>query len=254
MIEYLYRTVPGSSCRRKRRIYVFVPDTAVSGHEGRFPVLYMTDGHNLFFDADATYGRSWGLLEYLEGQTVPMMVVGIDCDHGERHGRLREYAPYSFETPETGSIRGRGKRFLDWVFQQLKPDIDQLYPTLPGREHTMIAGSSMGGLISLYALCAYPETVCGAAALSPSLWVCEERLLRLIHSARLDRSFLYMDIGTEEIRNKPETLSGFSRVSSAFMLQGACVTSRIVPGGQHCEASWGKQLPVFMPLLQNSIS
>lgn len=129
-----------------RNTFVYLPDDWQSSGR-RYPVVYMFDGHNLFFDSTATYGTCWGLKEYMDAHPQAL-IVAPECNH-EGNARLEEYSPYDFVWQEY-DIKGRGKAYLDWMVQELKPLIDAKYPTLPDRENTAIGGSSMGGLMSLY--------------------------------------------------------------------------------------------------------
>ena len=249
MLEKFGIKVPKGG-RKDRTVYVWVPEGAAEEPERRYPVLYMFDGHNVFLDEDATYGKSWGMGEYLEGSGTELIVVGIDCDHRRDYARLKEYSPYDFEEEAFGKIQGRGKAFMDFLTGTLKPLIDENYPTLPQRECTLIAGSSMGGLMTLYALSAYNHVFSRGAALSPSVWVSVEGLENTIrHSAIGEDTVLYMDYGQAELGNHRDMLTGFWRVAEAFSQQGANVTARIVPGGTHSEASWEQQLPIAMPVV-----
>ena len=237
--------------RARRTVYVYVPDEAQENPEARYPVLYMFDGHNVFFDSDATYGKCWGMKEYLESTNTPLIVVAVDCNHSPNNGRLSEYSPFTFEDPKLGYIRGRGRTTMDWFAHTLKGMIDEKNPTLPGRETTWIAGSSMGGLMSLYALLQYNDTYSRAAALSPSIWVAPDKLSGLVGRAKLTPgTVLYMDYGSREMGNHDGIRREFSNLSGKLMTRGIHLTSRIVPGGTHSEASWEKQLPfVFHTLL-----
>ena len=136
----------------------------------------MLDGHNVFVDEEATFGKSWGMLEYLQEDATPVIVVGIDCNHQPNNGRLSEYTPFSFNDEKYGMIHARGRLFMDWLTQTLKPMVDERYPTISDREATWIAGSSMGGLMSLYAVTAYNWCFGKCAALSPSLWTSPKKL------------------------------------------------------------------------------
>ena len=251
MIEKWTTPIPKLSGREGRTVYVYVPDEAQENPEARYPVLYMFDGHNVFFDSDATYGKCWGMKEYLESTNTPLIVVAVDCNHSPNNGRLSEYSPFTFEDPKLGYIRGRGRTTMDWFAHTLKGMIDEKYPTLPGRETTWVAGSSMGGLMSLYALLQYNDTYSRAAALSPSIWVAPDKLSGLVGRAKLaPGTVLYMDYGSREMGNHDGIRRQFSALSGKLMTRGIHLTSRIVPGGTHCEASWEKQLPfVFHTLL-----
>ena len=230
-----------------RNTFVYLPDDWQSSGR-RYPVVYMFDGHNLFFDSTATYGTCWGLKEYMDAHPQAI-IVAPECNH-EGNARLEEYSPYDFVWQEY-DIKGRGKAYLDWMVQELKPLIDAKYPTLPDRENTAIGGSSMGGLMSLYALLQYNDTYSRAAALSPSIWVAPDKLSGLVGRAKLaPGTVLYMDYGSREMGNHDGIRREFSNLSGKLMTRGIHLTSRIVPGGTHCEASWEKQLPfVFHTLL-----
>ncbi len=130
-----------------RPLHIRVPDWG----EPPFPVMYFFDGHNLFSDADATYGKSWGLDEYCAAWDKPMIIVGLECSH-EGDERLSEYLPYQ---TNYGWLRGRAARGEDTMramVYELKPYIDSAFPAIPFRECTGIGGSSMGGLMAAFAL------------------------------------------------------------------------------------------------------
>lgn len=249
MIETFMMPIPNPTSRARRKVYVYVPDTYTEGT--RYPVLYMFDGHNVFFDSDATYGKSWGLKEYLEQDQTQLMVVAVDCDHRINHGRLKEYAPFSFEAPGIGRIRGGGRAFMDWLTGQLKPVIDAEYPTLPDREYTFIAGSSMGGLMTLYALSDYGMFFSRGAALSPSVWTRPSAVIDMIRRSRfLEDTILYMDYGSEELERHTGMQNALFDCVHALLETGVLLNFRIVPGGEHCEACWEEQIPYFMHILE----
>ncbi len=250
MIETWKIPVRPISGRTPRTVYVYLPREAEEDPRARFPVLYMFDGHNVFFDEDATYGKSWGMGEFLDDADVPLIVAAVDCDHRPPHGRLSEYSPFSFTDAEFGRVTGRGKLFMDWLTGTLKPRIDRRYPTLPDRETTWIAGSSMGGLMSLYAVTAYNHVFSRAAALSPSVWLVRNRMEQLIRASEfLPGTVVYTDYGSRELGNHADMLHCFLRTAAALADKGVAVTSRIVPGGEHCEACWEEQIPFFIPIL-----
>ena len=204
MIEKWKIPVRPVTGRRPRTVYVYLPDAAQEDEDARFPVLYMFDGHNVFFDEDATYGKSWGMGEYLDATDTGLIVVGVDCNHRPPNGRLNEYSPYTFDDPKFGHITGYGRRFMRWMTETLKPLIDARYPTLPERETTWIAGSSMGGLMSLFAVSEFNHVFSRAAALSPSVWAGNCRMEQTIrHTKYGPDTVVYMDYGSEELRLLP---------------------------------------------------
>lgn len=236
--------IPTEPTEKPRRLYVYLPRGYETG-EKRYPVLYMFDGHNVFYNSHATYGKCWGMKEYLEKSRREVIVVGVECNH-EGDKRLHEYSPWDFRSKRFGAGEGLGKVTMDWFTSELKPEIDREYRTLPAREHTMIAGSSMGGIMALYALLAYNDVFSKAAALSPSLWVDPKALKTLIKTAPLQNpTQLYMDCGSGEARGRVKQLAPMFRVSEELTKRGAFVAVRSVPYAMHNEAAWEKRIPVF---------
>lgn len=243
-------TIPELTGNEERNVYVYLPESYEQCPYNRYPVLYMFDGHNVFFDSDATYGKCWGMKEYMDITNTPLIIAAVECNHSPDHGRLKEYTPFSFFEPGFGRIEAKGKLTMNWFVHTFKPEIDRRYRTIPDREHTFIAGSSMGGLMTLYAILGYPQYFSRGAALSPSLWVAPRALGQMVHDADvLPETFVYMDYGELELANHPNMQRQFARITSLLMEKGIVLESRIVPGGTHCEASWEKQIPFFMSML-----
>ena len=243
MIEVWDVTLPALTGAEPRRVYVYVPDEAAEDAEKRYPVLYMFDGHNLFFDEDATYGKSWGLGEYLDATGAELIVAAVECNHDPDNGRIKEYAPYPFSERRLGTIESRGARTMDWLVNVFKREIDRGYPTLPDRGHTFIAGSSMGALMSLYALSAFPKTFSRAAALSPALECAPRKLEEMLRGTTFPPdAVVYLDMGEAELRRRG-TRRQFRQLCELLLKKGVKLTARVVPGGEHNEASWEKQLP-----------
>ena len=241
-------TIPQLTGERTRRAYVYLPNDYEEDSERRYPVMYMFDGHNLFFDSEATYGKSWGIGEYLDYTNTKLIVAAVECNT-VGNGRLEEYSPINFYMPDGTFIRGRGKKYIDWLVGEFKPFIDSNFRTLPDRLNTAIGGSSMGGLMTMYALAAYNRFFSRGAALSPSLWVGAETPAFLTRAKFGRATILYMDYGSKEFKNHSAQKKIFADVAADLIQKGVFVTSRIVPYGTHCEASWQRQLPVFMSAL-----
>ena len=249
MIKKWSITIPRLTGDEPRNAYIYVPDEWEENPEERYPVLYMFDGHNVFFDEDATYGKSWGMAEFVEETHLPLIIAAVECNHNPDNGRLKEYSPFTFDDPKFGHIPGRGRTTMEWLVHEFKPYIDENYPTIPDREFTFIAGSSMGGLMTLYAVTEYNHVFSKGAALSPSLWTSPWKLDRMIRRASIaPGTVLYMDYGSEELdwRSMERT---FGRISARLLEKKVLLTSRIVPGGTHSEASWERQIPFFMDTL-----
>ncbi len=159
-----------------RGVTIWLPD-GYDGASDRYPVLYMHDGQNLFDPAIVGDKGEWGVDEALAalvaaGEARPAIVVGV----WNTPRRLLEYMPaevfaalpppYEDELAELYKGKPVSDRYLRFLVEELKPWVDANFRTLTGRDDTFVAGSSMGGLISLYAISEYPEIYGGAAMIS----------------------------------------------------------------------------------------
>ena len=242
--------LPELAGERLRSAYVYLPESYGWDECRRYPGLYMFDGHNVFFDQDATYGKSWGMKEYLDQTQTQLIVAAVECSHSPDNGRLSEYSPYDFADPQLGRFRGLGRETMEWLIHDFKSEIDRQYRTLPDREHTFLAGSSMGGLMSLYGVMEFNHVFSRAGALSPSVWVAPGKLSKLAREAELGRdTVIYTDYGSEEGRQRPKVAGQLSKLANILESRDVMVTRRIVPGGTHCEACWERQLPFLIPTL-----
>ena len=242
---------------KNRPLHIWLPE-GYDGSAERYPVMYFFDGHNLFLDEDATYGKSWGLLEFLQSWEKPIIAVGIECGH-EGNERLYEYCPYHFLGTFWGDLLGRGAATMRFMAEELKPLIDREYRTLPSRETTAIGGSSMGGLMSLYAAVKYSGVYSKAACVSSAISPCMPNLRADIREAAFEPDTqVYLSWGTEEaggMRPDPaedyDTPAGKNNLEIARKLEEKGVSTRVVcqRGGSHCEASWEKLVPGFMDFL-----
>lgn len=234
-----------------RRIHLYLPDDYEESEE-RYPVIYMYDGHNLFYDSDATYGKSWGLKDYLDNYDMKFIVVGMECSH-EGNRRLNEYCPYTLPGSRLGDIDGLGKVYMQWVVDELKPFIDSHYRTLTNRENTMIAGASMGGLMSLYSVVKHNDVFSRAACLSSSFSICMNELKDEINNSSLNiDTKIYLDWGSDESWDKDALAYSTARnleLSHMLSLRGVNTYPCIVVHGIHNEVTWEKQVPVFMEYL-----
>ena len=243
-----------------RCLHIYLPDEYDRTNE-RYPVMYFFDGHNLFSDHDATYGKCWGLKEFLDSWHKRMIIVGIECSH-EGNERLSEYCPYDYTGSFLGEIKGTGRETLLWIARELKPDIDREYRTWPFREATGIGGSSMGGLMSVYAAAAFNQVFSKAACLSSTIGPGMNLLLPDIAEAPLNPDTrVYLSWGEKEAyfgRKAAEhpvhplitrTAKNNYIAAELFRQKGCTAEVFFQPGGEHCEADWEKQVPEFMDFL-----
>ena len=249
MIKKWKVKIPKLSGDAERTVYVYLPDSYLKNPQQRYPVMYMFDGHNVFFDTDATYGKSWGMKKYMDLTKKQFIIVAVECNH-EGSSRLQEYSPFNFTNSALGKIRGKGRAYFNWLVDTLKPEIDQNFPTIPNRLNTVICGSSMGGLMALYGATAFNHVFQRAACLSPSLWLNPGAVLEFIAKAHIRQdTCIYMDYGSEEMLNHAGNEAALLSTSQLLLTKHVNLTLRIVPGGRHCEASWEQQIPIFTDCL-----
>jgi predicted alpha/beta superfamily hydrolase len=223
----------------ERDILVYLPPSYSVDDGRRYPVLYMHDGQNLF-DAATSFSGEWEVdqtLESASAEGLETIVVGIANTGPER---LNEYSPFPDAKHATA---GRGDTYLDFVVRTLKPIIDRDFRTLPERGSTGIAGSSMGGLISLYAFIRNAETFGFAGVMSPALWFGERAILPYVQAAPFVPGRIYVDVGTREGR---ETLADVRRLRDMLVekgyRKGEDFLYVVEMGGTHSEAAWARRL------------
>ena len=240
-----------------RTAHIYLPDDYAATDE-RYPVTYFFDGHNLFFNEDATYGKSWGLKEFLDGWDKKMIIVGLECGH-EGNERLSEYLPYKAIPGHFHEFQPWGSKTMDWIVNDVKPVIDRDYRTLPSRECTAIAGSSMGGIMSLYAAVHYNQWFSKAGCVSSAMGFCMRPLMADIRKSPVDSNTrIYLSWGTKEawgIKNpnredrSSKTYKWNKRAADGLRERGCAVKMECQVGGGHCEADWEKLVPSFMNFL-----
>jgi enterochelin esterase-like enzyme len=268
-----------STFAQPRDVTVWLPP-GYDASDRHYPVLYMHDGQNLFDGSRAAYGKEWGVDEHVArlsatGQIRTPIVVGIH----NTPLRLREYIPANLIAALPDDMRADVQAiyggeplsdgYLRFIVRELKPFIDRTYRTNPGRVDTTIMGSSMGGLISMYALMRYPMTFGGAACVSTHWPIRIEQLTepdalaawrdRLTAAwtgvVRADLPprgghYLYFDRGDE-------TLDAFyaefqSRIDATIRGEGWTpdrFRSLVFPGAEHNEASWNQRLDTPLTFL-----
>lgn len=233
---------------RTRRIWIYLPPE----YDGRVrcPVMYMHDGQNVFEDTTSFSGE-WGVDECIdtlaatEGGTI---VVAID-NGGDK--RLNEYSPYDFSLSSGNPMRisGEGDAYLEFIVNTLKPFIDRNYRTKRSKKHTSMAGSSMGGLITMYALLKYPKVFGGAGVFSPAFWVAPGIFDDIKAKGGRVKSKIFFYAGVPE----SETMAPLTLRAHEEMLKVS--KSRMITviraEGQHNEQRWRKEFEGFYKWLKN---
>lgn len=223
---------------RVRKIQVLLPHDYHENPEKRYPVLYMQDAQNLFGDGSA-FGN-WEIdkrLSLLRAQGKGDLIV-VAIHHGEED-RFLEYTPYK------NKGKGQGMKYATFLVRTLKKHIDQHFRTLPDRAHTGIGGSSMGGLLSIYAGFMYPDVVGRLLVFSPSLWVSPKIYFDAMEFFNPLDTKIYLYGGgkegsymVENMEKLKQTITRQGFDSSRLQVQFA-----VDPVGQHQEKRWGQEFP-----------
>jgi predicted alpha/beta superfamily hydrolase len=229
----------------QRDVLVYLPPS-YRRSERSYPVLYMQDGQNLF-DPGTSYAGEWGVGRAMNSAArrgLEAIVVGVPNLGAER---LDEYSPYADAEAGGG---GKGDAYAAFLARTLKPIVDQRFRTERGREQTVVAGSSMGGLISLITLLRHPDTFGAAGVLSPSLWFAGGAIFSEVERSPRVPARIYLDIGVQE---GPQHVGNARRMRDLLLSKGyrlgadlRWLESRC---GRHDERSWGRRFARALPFL-----
>lgn len=239
-----------------RRVWVYLPPSYATS-ERSYPVLYMLDGQNLFDDTTSFVGE-WHVDESCdelirEGEIAELIVVGVD---NAAEQRIEEYTPWPDASMRRG---GEGEVFLNSLITELMPWVEKEYRVQLGAATTGFAGSSLGGLMALYVAQHHADTFLRVAALSPSLWWDDGRILEKWDSPPAGLR-LWADMGSRE---GGRTALGSAEVGDAVgrlrTLKDRLVAAGYEPGSQlrvvevegaeHNEGAWSARLPQILRFL-----
>ena len=220
-----------------RRIWIYLP-AGYDKSKKRFPVMYLQDGQNIFDEFTAGFGE-WGVDESLDSLikigVPPCIVIGID--NGPE--RMQEYNPYEFK--DFG--KGMGDAYVEFLVHTLKPFIDKHYRTLSSKNNTIIGGSSMGGLISFYAMLKYPGVFGNGGIFSPAFWTAKgiKNLSDSTSNMLTGKLFFYMGAleGEAYLNDMNEIVETVAKKSDAM------IYTVVDPRGQHNEQAWRKWFTGF---------
>jgi predicted alpha/beta superfamily hydrolase len=244
----------------RRRLFVYLPPSYAAEIDRRYPVIYMQDGQNLF-DESLSYAGEWQVDETMEALShvgIEAIVVGIA---NMETRRIDEYSPFKDRRLHKG---GRGDWYVAFIANTVKPLIDRDFRTMPQREHTGVLGSSMGGLISLYAFFSRADVFGFAGVLSPALWFAQEAIFSYVKQATFKPGKLYLDIGTHEggdtrlSRRPPHKYTSHSLTAARRMrdllaakgyAEGQLLRYKEEEEAVHNEAAWARRLPGALDFL-----
>ncbi len=229
----------------QKKIWVYLPKSYEKSQKA-YSVIYMHDAQNLF-DATTSYVGEWKVDEYLDSISEDETII-VGIEHGNEK-RIDELTPYPHE--KYGG--GKGDLYIDFIINSLKRHIDSTYKTLPDAKHTSIFGSSLGGLISFYAIITHPETFGNAGIFSPSFWFSKD-IYKLVESSEVpETSRFYFVVGSEE--GDDDMVPDQEKM--VVLLQGKGVqperiVNKIIEGGKHSETFWSEYFPeAYQWLIKN---
>ena len=241
-----WRDVALPGLDRRSDIYAWLPPDYDRSQITHFPVIYLHDGGNLFDPRTSFAGVTWSAdraLTWLHEQGIDVIAIGIPCS-SER--RIEEYSPYA----QPGVGGGEADQYVEFLTESLKPWVDYALRTLPSREHTMLAGSSMGGVVSMHAWVRRPDVFGGIGAFSPAFWVPAEPHLRDIEAALAaphPPTRFSLDVGGHEEPDSADLQLAYrrdtERVVAALQASGDPVRYLYDSAAYHFEAAWAERLP-----------
>ena len=222
-------TIESPQLHTTKKIWVYLPKNYTASKK-KYSVIYMHDAQNLF-DKKTSYSGEWNVDEKLDSLNAQVIVIGIE--HGNDK-RMEELTPYKNE--KYGG--GKADDYLEFIVKTLKPEIDKNYRTKPDKKHTIIMGSSLGGLTSYYAALKYPEVFGKAGVFSPSFWF-SPAIYDLTKNSKKIKSRIYFLCGDNEDEN---TVSDLNKMEH-LLNENRCYClnlnkKKIVKGGQHNEKLW----------------
>ncbi|MBN1945175.1 MAG: Ig-like domain-containing protein [Bradymonadales bacterium] len=241
---------------RVHDITIYLPESYESQTDRRYPVLYMHDGQNLFHDNQAAFGVAWEVDDTLDalvtaGAVEEHIVVGIH----NNNDRIDEYTPDVDPEYQEG---GKGDLYADFLVEMVKPIVDDNFRTLCGRQNTALAGSSLGGLISLHIFMRYPEIFGEVGCVSSSFWWNGGALLDAFESYNgpLPRR-LWIDGGSAEGSRDDQGVSSVindnrrarSIARDLGMTMGDDLGYLEAPGALHNEQAWSARLSSILGFL-----
>lgn len=249
-----WRDVELPGLGRSAEIYAWLPPGYDEQPDERYPVLYLHDGHNLFLRSRTFEGSSWQvgramttLADGSDGSDgsdgIRAIVIGIPC-HPEQRGE--EYTQYPH--PEHGG--GRAADYAAFLVEHLKPAVDATLRTLPGPEHTVVAGSSLGAVVSAYLWLEHQDVFGGVGLFSPAFWWPGEQALTDLEEALAAGTLsgrVHLDVGGHEQPDQPEIERAYVRDAERLLgaLREAGVPVRYLydSSAYHFETAWADRFP-----------
>ncbi len=239
--------------QQNRRIWVLLPPSYFLSEKKKYPVLYLHDGQNLFLE-ETSFSGEWGVDEVLNNlytqHLIPEIIV-VGIDNGGVN-RFNEYSPWinnSEEFTRGKGQGGKGAQYVQSILENIIPWVEANHRVDHTHFPRCIGGSSMGGLISLYAQLSNPAVFPCSLIISPAFWFAFEQLKEFT-SQRVPQITaplkIYMDVGTNEAPYQTAYLEYAQKISQ--LLSGPTFTHQLLidPQGIHQESAWRRRLPQIL--------
>lgn len=224
-------TIEAPQLNTTKKIWLYLPKNYNSTKK-KYPVIYMHDAQNLF-DAKTSFVGEWNVDEKLDSLNAQVIVVGIE--HGNEK-RMAELTPYKH--PKYGG--GDADKYLEFIVKTLKPEIDAKYRTKTNAKNTGIMGSSLGGLVSYYAILKYPDVFGKAGVFSPSFWFNRKEIIALTNTIPKLKTKIYFLCGDNE--GDADMITDLNQIDD-LISEKRCECKNlskktVIKGGQHNEKLW----------------
>ena len=236
---------------------VMTPD-GYETSERRYPVFYMNDGQDVFFDEDAINGKSMRFAKYYSDFSAylpQVIIVGIDCPMNNAK-RTRLYTPYNkhFQVQKgvnfESDIQGQGDAYLEWLTGELKPWIDENYRTKSQPEYTGLGGYSTGGVLSAYGVLTHAESFSRMLALSGAFYNWMDCLDSTLDAVNVDHvKYVYMDVSTKEqgrYTTPEQFVTGAKMMNDRFInlgLDEKHLKFEVFEGLEHSQSAYKQRFP-----------
>jgi predicted alpha/beta superfamily hydrolase len=235
----------------ERDVLVYLPPGYDEHGRGRYPVLYLNDGQNLFDGATSFVpGQEWRVDEtaqaLIDARAVePLIIVGI---YNTGKERIDEYTPSADPRLKAG---GKADLYGRLLVEELKPFIDSHYRTKPDAKNTGLGGSSLGGLLTMYLGLRYPNVFGKLAVISPSVWWDNRRIVGDVSALKSKPDTrIWLDMGTDEGAN---ATTDARLLRDALVAQGWSLDRDLkyfeAVGAKHSELAWAQRVEPILKFL-----
>lgn len=242
-VELLSDSFPMTALQSSCKIWLYLPPSYHRSNK-HYPVIYMQDGQNLFDRATTSFGTEWKADETMDSiisaGKKEYIIVGISSGDD----RLQEYLPYISRHIQSP----KGKEYTKFLVSELVPYVDNHFRTLKRRDGRSIAGSSMGAVISLYALLEYPDVFGSAGLFSGAYWVIDDFDNIFIRDTGKKKLKVFLYAGDSEMKS---LVSDTEKMKKALAANSRIqVKTMYVKGGQHSEYFWQKPFRDYVLWIQ----